>query len=551
LRTPTTALLWQIWQHNRQAALMLLGLTLVAWIADIAQYGFSPARSAGGPGPLNELTAMASFLLLLGVFSYTEPSGDRGIGRFPHRLFTLPVSTLRLVALPIVSGVIAIELLYLAWMGRFTTDGSTSRQYVALLLAAFMVFFQTVLWTTTRLGALRLVVLGAIAMALFWLGLSPSYAKADAPAWQSEQFLGGAVALAAIVAFLFAWNHVARLRAGGERAPSRVDAISAKIVDWLPSKRGAFASPTAAHFWYEWRSAGTALPVLVGGILFLFVAPASWLSRNDPGSGLGFFFGVLIVPILLAVPIGMAFAKPLFWSEELSLSPFVAVRPLSAAELVAIKLRVAALATVTTWALVLVFLVGWLASWGSATGLSQFAIQLWSVLDHSVLAVYGVAALVAAAGMVLTWRFLVVGVWAGHSGNRRLYVWSVLAVLLAVIAYMLFALDRLPGWVLEDPARMLPFVWGAAIAVIAKYWLAARVWRHVERPLALRYLAVWLVGTTTFVALVMVFWRIARIYIALDIYRFQSLLILLALLVVPLVRTGLAPALLERNRHRV
>lgn len=38
---------------------------------------------------------------------------------------------------------------------------------------------------------------------------------------------------------------------------------------------------------------------------------------------------------------------------------------------------------------------------------------------------------------------------------------------------LVFAGDRLPGWVLDDPARIAGVVWMMSIAVIAKYWLAA------------------------------------------------------------------------------
>lgn len=529
---------------------MLTGITIASWLADFAQRGGRPGQHSGGPGPLNELLAMLSFLLLFGIFSYTESSGDKGIGRFPHRLFTLPVSSLRLVAVPVVSGVVAVELLYLAWMGRLTSGGATSPLFVAVLLAAFMVFYQTALWTLTRFGALRLLALGAIGVALFAIGILPSLEGSTSSPWRSEQFLGAAVACAAIASFLFAWSHVARLRSGGERGASRLEALVALVVDLVPSWRNAFASPSSAHFWYEWRSAGTVLPVLVGGSLFLFGAPVSWLVRSDAGSGMVFLLGALTAPIVLAVPVGMAFAKPMFWSEELTVPPFVAVRPLSAADMVAIKLRVAVLATVISWLFVFAFLLSWLLLWGNADWVSLFAIQLWAFHNHSVLAVYEIAALVVIAGMFLTWRFLIAGMWAGLSGNRRLHIWSVMAVVLFVISYLVFGLDRLPGWVLEDPARMIPFVWCAAIAVVAKYWLAARAWRRTAPPLVRRYLAVWLVGTASFVALAMVFWRIVRIYVALDSYRLQGLLVLLALLVMPLARVGLAPSLLERNRHR-
>lgn len=529
---------------------MLAGATSVSWLADVAMRAGASAQRAGGPGPLNELAAMVSFLLLFGIFSYTESSGDKGIGGFPHRLFTLPVSSLRLVAVPVVAGIVGVELLYLVWMGRLTTDGTTSPRFVAVLLAAFMVFYQTILWTLTRVGALRLVVLGATAIVVFAIGMIPSTVGAASP-WRSERFLGGAVAGGGIASFLLAWNHVARARSGGQRGARRVlDALVALIVDRVPGIRGAFASPSRALFWYEWRSAGTALPVIVGGVLLLVAAPLSWFSRDEAGSGMAFLIGALLTPIAVAVPVGLAFGKPVLWSEELSIPPFVAVRPLSAADIVATRLKVAALATVVSWLAVFGFLAGWLLLWGNVQWLSRLAIQIWAVSDRSVFAVFGIAALVLLAGMLLTWRFLIAGLWSGLSGNRRLYHGSAMAVVLFLIACMLFSADRLPGWVLEDPARMVPFVWGAAIAVIAKYWLAARTWRHAAPGYVRRYLAVWLTGTATFLALGMLLWRIARIYLAIDILRLQSLLILLALLVMPVARVGLTPVLLEQNRHR-
>lgn len=546
MRSPTTALLWQVWRSKRQAVWALVCITIVSWLTDLG----APARPRGaGPGPLNELGAMFSFLLLFWTFSFTEAGGERGIGRFPLRLFTLPVSTLRLIAVPGVAGVVAVEVLYLAWMGRLTMGGSTSPLFVAVLLGAFMVFYQTILWTLPRLGALRLAVVGAICMSLFGIGLLPPAAETEPSPWLTEQFLGGAVAAAAVGSFLFAWNRVARLRTGCDRAPGGLDSLAALLLDLLPSRRRPFASPAAAQFWYEWRSAGTALPVLVGAGLLL-AAPFTSPAGDGAGNGMEFVLTALMAPIVLAVPVGMAFAKPVFWSEDLSVPSFIAVRPLGAAALIAVKLRVAALATLLSWLIVVAVLLGWLGFRGNLEGVSQFAIQLWAFHQHSVLAVYGIAALVVAGGIVLTWRFLVVGLWAGHSGNRRLYVTSVLGAVLLVATCIGYSANRLPGWVLEAPERMVPFVWGAAFAVIAKYWLATRTCRDVDARLVRRYFVVWLVGTASLVALGMVFWRIARIYVALDSYRLQSLLILLALLAVPVARVGLAPGLLEQNRHR-
>ena len=49
----------------------------------------------------------------------------------------------------------------------------------------------------------------------------------------------------------------------------------------------------------------------------------------------------LAAPVVLAVPVGIAFSKPTFWSEDLAVPSFVAVRPLSSEDLVATKVKVA------------------------------------------------------------------------------------------------------------------------------------------------------------------------------------------------------------------
>ena len=89
--------------------------------------------------------------------------------------------------------------------------------------------------------------------------------------------------------------------------------------------------------------------------------------------------GALATPIVLAVPVGMAFCKPTFWSEDLAVPAFVAVRPLSAEDLVAIKLKVAAVSAVLSWLCVLVFLAVWLSSWANLDSVSQFAISALGV----------------------------------------------------------------------------------------------------------------------------------------------------------------------------
>jgi hypothetical protein len=226
------------------------------------------------------------------------------------------------------------------------------------------------------------------------------------------------------------------------------------------------------------------------------------------------------------------------------------VRPLTAEDLVAIKIKVAAASAGAAWLAVCVFVVAWLSLWGNADALSQLAVQWWAFYAQSVAAVYAGGALIVVAGILLTLRFLVIRLWTGMSGSFPLFTASVLSLLIAAIAWMVFDGTRLPDWVLADPAHMAIVVWMLAIAVAAKYWLVAYSWRRATTRYARPMLLLWAAGTLCFLTLLLLVANVVRIYVALDVYRFQSLMILVALLAMPLGRLGLVPTHLARNRHR-
>jgi hypothetical protein len=545
MRSATHALLWEIWHRHRPVVAAIVGLTIAGRLLDFIQ------RAAGGAGSKNdtsllvELMGMLSFLLLFGILNYTDSSGGRGFGSFPQRLFTLPVSSLRLVAVPVLTAIVSVELLFVLWREPLWRGGSTSVLFVAVLLGALTVFFQAILWTLEFLGSLRLVVVGAAAVIVVWIGALP----APSP-WRSEGTLAVLVAGMATVAFLLAWRHVVGMRCGGAHTSLRLERLVASAAAAIPARRRAFASPLAAHFWFEWRCSGLVLPILVGGMIVIILGPLSWLMRDRAADTFRLLLGTLATPVVLAIPVGLAFARPTFWSEDLTVPEFVAVRPLTDEDIIAIKVKVAMASAVVSWLLVLSFIGIWLPLWANLDSVSRFAIQLWAFHGHSVAAVYGLAALIVIAGMLLTWRFLVSRLWSGMSGRRALLIASAMSVVIVVIAGLAFDADRLPGWLLEDPARMAAVVWIASIAVTVKYWLAAYSWRRVSARYARQYLLLWGAGTMCLLILAVLLWRVVRIYVALDSFRFQSLMILISLLAVPLARVGLAPSSLGRNRHR-
>jgi hypothetical protein len=544
----TYALLWEIWRRHRVMIAVIIGLTVSGRLLDVSERAM--AGDAGVKSSLLvELLWMVSFLLLFGVFNYTDSSGSRGFGRFPHRLFVLPVSTLRLVAVPMLTGVASVELLYLLWHPSLSVGGSMSSPFAAVLLGGLMVFYLAILWTLERLGPLRVVVMGAAAVMLFATGLLPSFPSSPPPPWRSEGAVAAWVVGVAVVVFVVVWRHVASLRCGGARRARWLESLTASAAAAIPTRRKAFASPLAAHFWFEWRCSGLALPMVVGAVLLVVFVPLSWVL-DDAGGSFRLLFAALATPVILAIPIGMAFARPTFWSEDLSVPEFVAVRPLTDDDIVATKIKVAIASVVVSWVLVLLFCGIWLFGWANLDSLSRVAIVLWAFHGRSVAAVVAIAVLIVAAGMLLTWRFLASRLWTGLSGSRPLFIASVMFVVFVAVGSLVFDVTRLPGWVLDDPARMAAAAWVLAIAVIAKYWLAAFSWRRVSARYMRQYLLLWGPATACLLTLSLVFWGVVRIYVALDIYRFQALVVLAALLALPLCRVGLAAACLTRNRHR-
>ena len=470
-RSPTTALLWAMWRQHRAQAWLVVALTVAGRLLYVLQ-----RRGNRDVGPLIDLLGMLAFLLTVGIFNFTDASDPRGVRRFPSSLFTLPVSTLRLVATPMLAGIVCVELFYLAWMDPLSRGGSTSAAFIGVILAVLMVSYQAILWTLDRLGTMRLVILGMMAVLLFAIGIAPSFQPTPPPPWRSEAALSAVMFVMALGVFGLVWKHMGGRRSGGAAA-GRSEPLLEQVAGWLPARRTDFRSAAAAQFWFEWRCSGLVLPALVAGVLLALIAPLS-IDTADPDDTLRLLLGALATPIVLALPVGIGFSRPTLWSDDLGIPSFVAVRPLRDADLVAVKLRVAAATVLLSWAIILTFVAVWLSSWANLESLSQLALQLWAFHGQSTLAVYGIALLVVLGGIFLTWRLLVIRLWSGLSGHRPVFVGAVVALVVCIIAALAFDATRLPAWLLQDHRRLTVAVWIAAALVVAKYWLSAYFWRH-------------------------------------------------------------------------
>jgi pimeloyl-ACP methyl ester carboxylesterase len=301
------------------------------------------------------------------------------------------------------------------------------------------------------------------------------------------------------------------------------------------------------------------LPACVAAAVMLIVLPISWVLRHDHAGTLWVLAWTIAMPMLLAVPIGKGFSKPDFWSRDLSLPSFVAVRPFATGDVLVTKLKVAAVSASAAWLVVLFFLVFWLPLWADLSDLTMIRVGFWMVY-HSIAPQYAIAALGLLAGLLLTWKFLVGGLWVGLSGSSRLFLGSGAAYCASGILAMvgLGILSNYADTHKHEPPdwnRWLAVLqWIAASAVILKFLLAAFSWRSISRQKTRWYLLGWIFSCLALVVFGILLWADGMLASLLDecpmdATRLQCFLLLLSLLLIPLGRIGLGPQSLAKNRH--
>jgi len=270
------------------------------------------------------------------------------------------------------------------------------------------------------------------------LACLPFAAAAASTSWLSKERLIWIMVALGLSGFGIAWAAVARQRRGGGRRHSWIKMVFDRIVDALPRRRGDFGSPAAAQFWFEWRRTGWLLPVCTAFVIVVIITPVSWFNRNDPQFTNYIWGRIFGIPLLLAFAIGKGFIKCEFWSANLALPQFLAIRPLSAGQFVAVKMKVAALSVAFAGALIALFLALWLSLWADTTQLTPHLFRFRMFFPQSW---HMIAALYFGLYLVLVWRCLVSGLWAGLSGRRSLYFGSA-GLQFASVALLLTAFGR-------------------------------------------------------------------------------------------------------------
>ena len=148
MRSPALALAWQLYRPNRWGFYAIAaGLTVLAVLSrTLATH--AAVQTLGG---VSLILFVLTLLYVMSMFAYSE-LGSRGKhAGLPRRMLTLPMHTAALVAWPMLYGMAAAALLWLAavWL-VFEPCGMMKRVDIwwpALVCAALTANFQAVAWT--------------------------------------------------------------------------------------------------------------------------------------------------------------------------------------------------------------------------------------------------------------------------------------------------------------------------------------------------------------------------------------------------------------------
>jgi len=233
----------------------------------------------------------------------------------------------------------------------------------------------------------------------------------------------------------------------------------------------------------------------------------------------------------------------------LSLPPFLTTRPISGAQIVAAKMKSAAISTLLTWGLVLLIAPVWLYLNCDLEFLRDTRGMLRTV--YAPFSQWAIPALLIVAAMLLTWSLLVGGIWRGYSGRTWFFYTLVGLNISAFIASWtffawLFDTGEDHGSPFVDVLPWLP--WILAACFIAKSWSALAVmnvatrYKLISSSSIKKYFCVWVASASVLIALA---W-----FISPAVEWMRDILILVALLMMPVTRFAAAPLAVAWNRHR-
>jgi hypothetical protein len=480
------------------------------------------------------------FALLIAVFSY----GDQGdiLAResaYPRRSFTLPLPTTALVGWPMALGGATIGSLWLIVSGLVLRSAGLTVEipliWPAVFLVALLAWTQALTWLPFPLTVLRMLVLIAALSALVAAAIVAVVFEMPA------ELLVAASAGLIPLGYVAAVSGVARARRGD--VPLRYWPFEQRPAASAAATPQPFASPRAALAWFEWRSNLFLLPMIV--MLVLLMLPlVFFLSHVDT---MPMLLGLVSFALMLALAAGGSLGNLHSWARNLpAIPPFLAAHPVTNSTILAVKVHSAVLVTLAIWgmlglgvALLLPFCRG-----------GTLVADVVRALFESQGSFHATAVLfVIAVGVpVLTWKWVVDQFWFGLSGRY----WVAVVASTGIIGVLLAA-GMLLAWAHSHPVfaewLLVNLTWLIATALALKMTAGGFVcWQLIRRELiAYRTLLAfgigWIAAAMGLIALP--FWLMPQGVASPLAVGLGAIVVML-----PLVRFGLAPLALDWNRHR-
>ncbi|HJQ37028.1 MAG TPA: hypothetical protein VKB93_07810, partial [Thermoanaerobaculia bacterium] len=453
MQSPAAAIAWEFRARHRWGmlgvALYIVAIALIKLVA-IAR-GVPPyvdSSEAFAFMVMVPLAATATYFLAVFTFGLDGDLAARQ-SMYPARRFTLPVTTTALSAWPMVYGSAAMVMLWLAlrtfaiWPSGFHVPWI----WPALLAMSLLAWTQALTWMPYPMPGLRIIA------AVLWLGTIDTTALLALHFNAGELVMIGILAPQIPLAYIVARYAVARARRG-------------EIPDWRRSfslpriavarRERNFKSPAAAQAWFEWRRHGWSLPTWVA-ILLPFELMLLWAARDSASLAFTILLGVLLTPPFVATFAAAAVSTSSADAGEPSTgSAFVAIRPLTNAQLVAAKLKMALRSTLAAWVIVLICIPIAL----ELSGTSTLVIEAWHH-DSEILGMSRAVALsllIVAGCIAATWTQLVQSLYIGLTGRPSLIKASVFVVIGFVFLFGPFSQWIIEGGRLGELWSALPLV---------------------------------------------------------------------------------------------
>jgi hypothetical protein len=544
MRSQAAAVAWEFRQRHRLGLIgVAVYLMVLATIKLLVVTGGAPIH-LDSPESFAFVVMMpltTTFTYFLAVFSFGL-DGDLAARQsmYPARRFTQPVTTAGLAWWPMFYGTVAMILLWLATrlFALWPSSIEVPIIWPALLAASLLAWTQALTWMPYPLPGFRIIV------TVFWLGTIDAIAILALQFKAHEPLMIGILAPQIPLAYLFARFAVGRARRGDVSDWRGVFASLTQIKRILSRRSEHFRSPASAQAWFEWRLHGRSLPAWVG-ILLPFELLLLWAARDSTSLVFTILIGVLLTPPLMAsfgaATVSKSSANT---GDAYGVTPFIATRPLTDAELIAAKLKMALRSTLSAWLLLLLAVPIAL----ELSGTLAVVLDRWGRLSDVV----GMPRAVVVLLLILlcciasTWKQLVQSLYIGLSGRASLVQGSVFLVLGFFFLFGPFAEWLMEGGRLGELWSALPLIFAILVSLkmIAAVWIILRLYHGgllSDRTLVIGA-ACW--SLAVFALYGVLVWLLDTPHIP------HYLLMLLAILAIPLARLSAAPLALAWNRHR-